>query len=132
MRGCVITRRRKINWDNLKASSRVDSAPPADIRILSSGAPTSKVTPSLEAKEVCITIIPSECGGDDPMWTSMEVWEVDLARAPSRLGCSSHCPSEPDRYWQHPRGLDYSLCYPPESDHHRQHPQGLGNCQHHP
>jgi hypothetical protein len=51
---------------------------------------------------------------------------------PRGLGCSTHCPSEPDHYRQHPRGMGYSLRYPPELDHYWQHPRGLGNHQHHP
>jgi hypothetical protein len=69
-----------------RASSGIGSAPLADIRILASGLPTSKATPSLEAKEVCIAITPSNRGGDDPTWTSMEVWEGELARTPSGAG----------------------------------------------
>jgi hypothetical protein len=66
--------------------SGVDSAPLADIRILTSGSPTSKATPLVEAKEACIAITPSDHGGDDPTWMSMEVWEGELTRTPSGAG----------------------------------------------
>jgi hypothetical protein len=73
MRSHVEAQRRKINWNNLKSIVGVDSAPLTDIRILASGSPTSKVTPLPEAKEVYTAITPSDYGGDDPTWTSMEV-----------------------------------------------------------
>jgi hypothetical protein len=110
----------------------VESAPPADIRILKSGAPTSKVTPSLEAKEVCIDITPSERGGDDPTWTSMEVWEGELARTPSGARLQLALPIGAGSLPATPSGAGLQLAIPTEPDHYQRHPRGLGNRQHHP
>jgi hypothetical protein len=46
------------------------STSPIEIKTLALGAPTSKATFSFKA---CIVAMPSECGGEDPTWTSMEV-----------------------------------------------------------
>jgi hypothetical protein len=45
-----------------------NSTSPAGIRTLASGAPVSKATFSFKA---CAVSMPSECGGEDPTWTSI-------------------------------------------------------------